>query len=73
MMIMRIRKALYAVLAAVLISGGTATATHLIDAYNASQAAARAQIRDFNDGWLDGVCEGNPSLARTAYGMTSCK
>lgn len=65
----RARNVLCSILSAVLLSAGTATITHVWDA----RTAATNQVRDFNDGWLNGVCEGNPVLARTAYGMTNCK
>lgn len=66
----RIRRALYAVLAAVLVSGGTATLTHAWDAQRAAQRAAQAQLTDYNDGFTDGVCTGSVRTAHDAYGIT---
>lgn len=67
---MRIRKALCAVLTAVLLSAGTATLTHILDTRTAAQRAARAQVTDYNDGFTDGVCTGSPTVARIEYGIT---
>lgn len=64
------RKALYAVLAAVLVSGGTAAAMHAYDAREAAQRAATAQVTNYNDGFADGVCTGSTRTAHDAYGIT---
>ena len=69
---MRIRKALCAALAAVFISGGTAAFTHAYDALTAAQNANLAQVRDYNNGWLDATCASGNAWAITAYGA-HCK
>lgn len=61
---MKLRNALCAVLAAVLLSVGVATTTHLYDAHTADRDAVTA----YNDGWLDATCNSGAAWAIRAYG-----
>ena len=66
----RTRNVLSAVLSAVLVSGGTATLTHALDARTAAHTAVTNQVRDFNDGFETGACAASPTVAHDTYSFT---
>lgn len=59
---------LLALATAVLLCGGSAVTMHSYDARNAAQTS----VRDYNDGFVDGVCTGSHTVAFADYGQT-CK
>lgn len=63
-------KRLYAALTAVLLSAGTATLTHALDARTAAHTAVTNQVRDYNDGFVTGACAASPTVAHDTYAFT---
>jgi hypothetical protein len=55
-------------LTALLLSTGVGYTVHAVDSHNATQTS----VSTFNDGFLDGVCAGSPTVAQADYG-TDCK